>query len=80
MIGVSCDASYRTAKGQTYKADSKWRIDNNRFIRVKSVWLDNLRCACSVMKQTETNDEIPPKQVDNSADFRSVGRDIVLGA
>ena len=47
-----------TAKDQTYKADSKRRIDNNRFIRVKSAWLDNLRCACSVMKQIKVAEQM----------------------
>ena len=47
-----------TAKDQTYKADSKRRIDNNRLIRVKSAWLDNLRCACSVMKQIKVAEQM----------------------
>ena len=48
----------KTAKDQTYKADRKRRIDNNRPIRVKSVWLDNLRYACSVMKQIKVADQM----------------------
>ena len=47
-----------TAKDQTYKADSKRRIDNNRLIRVKSAWLDNLRCACSIMKQIQVAEQM----------------------
>ena len=47
-----------TAKDQTYKADSKRRIDHNRLIRVKSAWLDNLRCACSIMKQIQVAEQM----------------------